>query len=238
MGKPFLRSMNRKFTLIELMVILSIITTLVAILVPALNRAAQVTREITCRENLRGIGLMMTYYANDNEGKLPNPHKSIVAYDARWLNALYYYSEGNKDTFICPDAPDNIKTLYDSGGNFYGKGSYGMNVYLYMRPPLSSPPGNFTDGSGNWLFLRTSLITQPSQCVIVADSENPSNNPSVNSQLLYPYSGMGTTSTWGGKLSNRHDGEGYYLWADGHVSALEMEEAAANANRWFGPQGW
>lgn len=241
MVRPYSKPTNRlkrafQFTLIELLVVISIIAILASILLPALQKARDSANGIVCSGNLKQIGIMMAGYATDFDGCLPNPGLNQIANDAKWVNALYEYSGHNGNVFGCPVAPDNVKNIYDSGGNFFGKPSYGMNVYLYMRPPLSRPSNDFRDDSGNWLFLRLNQITQPAQCVVTGDTENPRAPNVTNSQYLYPYQGI-TPSTWGGKLTYRHKKGGYYQWADGHVDWQRMEEASANANAWFGPQG-
>ncbi len=59
--------MNKRngFTLIELLVVVAIIAVLVAILLPALSRARESARLITCGSNLHQIGLAVQQYALD-----------------------------------------------------------------------------------------------------------------------------------------------------------------------------
>jgi len=62
--------MNRRnaFTLIELLVVIAIIAVLMAILMPALNRARQQARGITCLANQKSMAQAYITYATENDG--------------------------------------------------------------------------------------------------------------------------------------------------------------------------
>jgi prepilin-type N-terminal cleavage/methylation domain-containing protein len=64
--------MKRKgFTLVELLVVISIIALLMAILMPALAQVKRLAQRIMCGTNLAAIGKSMVTYASDNEEYFP-----------------------------------------------------------------------------------------------------------------------------------------------------------------------
>jgi prepilin-type N-terminal cleavage/methylation domain-containing protein/prepilin-type processing-associated H-X9-DG protein len=60
---------KRAFTLVELLVVISIIAVLLAILMPALRKARDQAQNIACTSNMRQIGLSLMLYAQDNNGQ-------------------------------------------------------------------------------------------------------------------------------------------------------------------------
>ena len=66
------RNQNMGFTLIELLVSIAIIGVMAALLLSALSRAKNQTKEITCLNNLKQWGLATRYFTDEHDDFLPD----------------------------------------------------------------------------------------------------------------------------------------------------------------------
>lgn len=84
------------FTLIELIIVISIITIFAAVLFPTYSKARETARRTSCASNLQQIGVALNMYAQAYDGHYPAKDNE--------LGPLYRYTL-NQDLFYCPSDP-------------------------------------------------------------------------------------------------------------------------------------
>ncbi len=93
---------KKHFTLIELLVVIAIIAILAAMLLPALSKAREKARAISCTNNLKNLQLGNILYSNDYDDYLPADREDIGGADG-----LYYWFGYNP---LIPETPMSWST--------------------------------------------------------------------------------------------------------------------------------
>ena len=63
-------------TLLELLLVISIVAMLLSIMVPITSRARTAAMKVSCKHNLRQINLAFFYYLTDNNQQYPCVHRT------------------------------------------------------------------------------------------------------------------------------------------------------------------
>jgi prepilin-type N-terminal cleavage/methylation domain-containing protein/prepilin-type processing-associated H-X9-DG protein len=109
------------FTLVELLVVIGIIAILIAILLPALNRARQQANLLTCQTHLRQIGQGIVMYSQDNQGVLPYGY---------WEGTSPNYTNGaDWSTLISYELSSRLGSTYTQQGAS-GTAAYNRGIFL------------------------------------------------------------------------------------------------------------
>ncbi|HRX83859.1 MAG TPA: type II secretion system protein, partial [Phycisphaerae bacterium] len=153
-------SSKRAFTLVELLVVISIIGLLIAILVPTFSRARQQVRGVVCSSHLKQLMTGMHLYVTD-EGVFPGTHGMFYfqnLFGAAWPRISGVTWDGARDRIVGLEVTPPYVKPYHLDPEFVDDVPGRGTLFPYLKDPdvylcPSDKPGDATDtprgGGGN-----------------------------------------------------------------------------------------
>lgn len=138
------RNVSFLFTLVELLVVVAIMAVLAALLMPGLKTARDMAKGISCKGNLRQLGLAIDMYAADNS-YYPQANDEL---DRKW------YSTSKLGVNVAKPCP-----LWNKSESSWG---YSLG-YSYNISGLRSWTGSSTQ------FVRLNAVRHPSGYCLITD---------------------------------------------------------------------
>ncbi len=211
----------RGFTLIELILVVSILAILMGFILPALHRARLKSLDAICMSNLRQFGLAGQLYWGDNDGQaFPYQFRSLEGESIYWFGWLGRGDEGDRKFDISKGAlykyvnNNNIQTcarlnyINDKFKLKATSAAYGYGYNLHLDGGSSSEP------------VMMGSLSNPSAVAFLADAAQVNtfqppaskNNPMI--EEFYYVNNREQTAHF------RHDKKSYVAFCDGRVELM------------------
>jgi prepilin-type N-terminal cleavage/methylation domain-containing protein/prepilin-type processing-associated H-X9-DG protein len=222
-GYQTLIGLPRAFTLVELLVVVSIIGLLAGLSIPAIQKATESGRRANCTSNLKNLSQAFLVFANQNESYLP----SLLYNNTTWMGFLSeagliqapsaFSDNRGKTILYCPSACSVRKP---GSGNW---NTYSMNDYAGERDP--------SIGSQSAFGMKLNRVSSLSKFALVMDgcwvggygytaNTDPAQQPPTGA---HPAS----------KSTNDPSSGVNVAFADGHVEMRKKSEIPASSTNAF-----
>jgi len=211
------------FTLVELLVVISIIGLLAGLAVPAINGGLKSAKAGACLSNLHQIGVATIAYAADNSFKLPDAGASSPEWAKTLASFVSTGTKSKKSIFVCPGCEkavqeatgSDVAVTYGMHGGLMPKGKTASNITSVTRPTEVILAGDVCQNPGNkgwspYCIENPSIITMQSiglggsvpmeKAISVATDADSGNSPSMR---------------------YRHSGKVNVVMVDGHAEAIK-----------------
>ena len=233
--------MRRAFSLIELLVVMSIIAILAALLLPAINLVRESAQLLTCQSNLRQIGIGIHVFANDNQGQVPRLEQAPAP-------AGYSHGYWSHQVYATLDDPSASKLFWCTANKQARSGwaqVEGEWIEAKMSYAMPTNDGNTRPSLASqcpswWYHMdasrggSNSLSRIASDSILIAEMwDNQARDPGLWN--LWSWQARILQHAWDVDLQP-HRKSNNYLYADGHVAHPALRDTWGE-NGWYGWTG-
>jgi prepilin-type N-terminal cleavage/methylation domain-containing protein/prepilin-type processing-associated H-X9-DG protein len=219
----------RGFTLVELLVVLSILMLLMSMLVPMIGKSRELATQTHCASNLKQMYIPFQDYAGQNDGAWPSPWANVgnpSSWQDQWpyliskvLTGVATSSNGRMNRRNSPFAfcPKLVKmgVWWSNGGSL----DAAMTTYSYAWL-------NSETTAQRRLPIRLSSIERPSRKIMLMDGSCPPGE----------YAGvpkMNAWADWNYVHFYPHNRQSNVLFCDGHMGAVRQEDVLRWTTNYF-----
>ncbi len=200
------------FTLVELLVVISIIAILASMLIPAVMRSIESARSTSCLNNLRQMSVAAVNYSIDQNGRFPNFRSWLWKTNGQLKSGELYRYVGNKDTYLCPTDKREMQKKgrprwASANAQPAGRGTQGNLKRDY----------SYAMSCGMCHAIDTALYKNPNKTMLFMEAYLATND----------YSGEVGPQFATHALAVRHGRRGNMVFTDLHVEQLTTKQADA-----------
>jgi len=241
---------GRAFTLVELLVVISIIAILASLILPAMARAKSRAQSTFCLHNTRQLSLAWMVYADDHNGQLAynlgQSARSPVAMPAvagagmgdNWVNNVENWELNPDNTNAAAVVATGIGPYTSKAAALYHcpsdnvlsdlqrQNGWGGRVRSYSMNAMVGDAGGFSQTGTNLnnpdyvQFFKTTSIPRPSDIFVFLD-EHPD---SIDDG--YFLDRETSPAAWNDLPASYHDGGASFSFADGHSEHHRWQNAS------------